>query len=78
MAIYSSKMGVTQKTKILRGTTVLAINYGAHTWALIRSKEEKLGTVQRNTERKIAGIRWEQKINNEKLKVVTEGKMYDT
>ncbi len=30
--------------------------------------------VQRNIERKIAGIRWEQKISNKKLKEITEGR----
>ncbi len=39
-----------------------------------RNQEEKLGAVQRNTERKIVGIRWEPKISNEKLKKITEGR----
>ncbi len=67
-AIYNSKIGLKKKIKILQGTTVPAITHGAQTWALTRNQEQKLWAVQRNIERKIAGIRWEQKISNEKVK----------
>ncbi len=58
----------------MRGTTVPAITYGAQTWALTRNQEKKLGAVQRKIERKIVGIRWEQKISNEKPKEITDGR----
>ncbi len=58
----------------MQGTTVPAITYGAQTWSLTRNQEEKLGVVQRNIEGKIAAIGWEQKISNEKLKEITEGR----
>ncbi len=54
-----------KEKKILQRTTIPAMTYGAQTWALTRNQEEKLRMVQRNIERKIAGIKWEQKIRNE-------------
>ncbi len=62
------------KMKILQGTTIPTVTYGAQTWTTTKRQEGKIRAAQRNMERKIAGIRWEQEVSNERLRDITGGK----
>ncbi len=58
--------------KILQRTTIPTVTYGAQTWATMKRQEGKIRAAQRNMERKIASIRWEQKVSKERLSKTTK------
>ncbi|XP_046856047.1 uncharacterized protein LOC124449140 [Xenia sp. Carnegie-2017] len=74
MFMRDQRMPMCLKRKIMDTVILLAMTYGAETWALTNHQREKLAITQRSMERSMLGVTRRDKIRNEDLRARTKVK----